>query len=135
MAFFSLKKKKNIISILTPLVLTFNCLESKALVTHTLNYDTLAGSSGELSGSIEIDETQVEYGTALSDGAGGLPTWVSSLTLNWDNGNGGAPEATFDEDDFILLRWVLKSGVTPDYNADLVPQFDNISFVRKFLKD
>ena len=60
MAFFSLKKKKNIISILTPLVLAFNCLESKALVTHILDYDTVESSSGELSGSITIDETTGE---------------------------------------------------------------------------
>lgn len=121
--------KKNIFFVGASLLLGCSILDAKAIVTHPLNYNTVAGSSGSLSGSITFDETSVEYGAALSDGSGNLPTWITNLTLEWDNGNGGGPEAVFDKDDFILLRWVKKTGVTPDYSLDLVPQFDNISFV------
>ena len=109
----------------------FNCAESKALVTHTLDYNTVAGSSGTLSGSITINEDNVSYGAAVGNGSGDLPDWITSLTLEWDNGDGGAVDATFTKSDFMLVRWVKKSGVTPNYGTDLVPQFDNISFVGK----
>ena len=54
-------RKKNIIKTGVGLCLAlFTCVDAKALVTHTLDYTTVAGSSGSLSGSITIDETSVD---------------------------------------------------------------------------
>ena len=106
-----------------------NPLDANALVTHSLNYTTNSGSSGTLSGSITIDESSAQFGSFLNN-SGSLPSWVTSLTITYDDGGGGDPEATFDESDFAAINFAKKSGVTVDFFSDLKPQFDDISFIR-----
>ena len=111
------------------LLASISCMESKALVTHSLNYTTDAGDTGTLSGSITIDETSVTYGNNVSDGSGNLPSWVQSLTLNWDPGSGPGTAGTFTKADYTFMRFVAIDSSSVDYNSDLVPQFTKISFI------
>ena len=113
------------------LLASLSCMESKAIVTHPLNYTPRAGNTGTLSGSITIDETSVTYGNNVSDGSGGLPSWVQSLTLNWDPGSGSGTAGTFTKADYTFMRFLAIDSSSVDYNADLVPQFTKISFIGK----
>ena len=113
------------------LLASLNCIETKALVTHSLNYTTDPGDTGTLSGSITIDETSVTYGNNVSDGQtpSGLPDWVISLSLDWDPGSGEGTAGTFTKSDYTFMRFVAIDSSSVDYNSDLVPQFTKISFI------
>ena len=124
-------KKHKYLFIILGFFASLNCLESKALVTHSLNYTPATGNTGTLSGSITFDETSVQYGTNLNDGSGNLPTWVTSLSLSWNPGAGSGTAGTFDKSDYMSMRFVAKDSSSVNYNSDLVPQFNKISFIGK----
>ena len=105
----------------------FNIPSSLAIVTHTLTYNTNSGSTGSLTGTFEFDDTAVQYGSFQTNG-GDLPTWVSSLTLTYTPESG--PAQNFVTSDFAAIRFV-KNTETPDLDANLVPQFTDISFISK----
>ena len=73
-----------------------------------LFYNRIAGV-GTLEGSLTIDESSVTFGNFEGDG-NSLPTWISALTLTYDDGSGGAPENTYTESNFGFVRITKKPG-------------------------
>ncbi len=105
---------------------TFNIEESKALVTHPLNYNTAVGT-GSLSGSITFDETSVTYGNFVNDN-GSLPSWIDSLTITYTPAVGAVQ--TFSETDYAAIRFI-KNTDSVDFSEgqNLVPSFSDINFI------
>lgn len=129
--FLNLRKGHKYFLVVIGFFMTINCLDSKAVVTHSLNYTTDEGDTGSLSGTITIDESNVTYGSNVNDGSGNLPTWITSLTLNWDPGAGPGSAATFNKSDFMAIRFVATDSSSVNFNSNLVPQFTQISFLGK----
>ena len=111
------------------LLSNFSFNEAKALVTMPLFYNRIAGT-GTLEGTLTIDETSVTFGNFEGTGSS-LPSWVSSLTMTYDDGSGGAPENTYTEDNFGFVRILKEEGTTVDFTQDLVPQLTDLVFLGK----
>ena len=111
------------------LLSNFSFNEAKAIVSIPLFYNRIAGT-GTLEGTLVIDETSVTFGNFEGTGSA-LPSWISSITLLYDDGSGGAPENTYNASNFGFVRITKNEGVTVDFTQDLVPQLTDLVFLGK----
>ena len=125
MAFFNFIKKNKKVFSLGLIVSQLFLADAKALVTHQLEYTRLDGV-GTLSGTFIFDETSVTFGNFVSNaGSNGLPSWVNSLTIVY---NDGSSNTTFNSADFRAVGITSDDEAGIDYSSNLVPQLTNLQF-------
>ena len=96
-----------------------------ALRTHPLTYNRLTGT-GQLSGTVVIDDSSVTFSDSIQSTGGSLPGFINSFSLTYTDSSNNA--TNFDSSDFFGLR-LQKVGANVDFTQDLVGQLSTFTFI------
>ena len=98
-------------------------VQALAVQAQILTYELTYSSSGSdtLTGTFSIDTS--DPGASDFYEVESLPAWFQSLDFSYDS---GGTITTYDINDFSEFYW--DPPASPDWNSDLVPQFEDINF-------
>jgi len=96
------------------------------IITYDLTFSQHAGGPSTLVGNMTIDTS--DLGASTDGPFLPLPSWLQSVNFSY---TAGGTTTTYSRSDFTGLSWLVKNliGGPDNWNADLVPQFNNINFI------